>query len=1275
MQTALRGALAVPAAALMLGAAEAGSTVALNFQSWYYESGAIPQTVGFGSGYQTTGFPVTAKAFGVEVADWTNTDPIAIKDPAVVNGIPFAGMSVDLNATNLWAGPYTGPGTTYADFGEAWPAGSVVQSHMTPGNYEATWSYIDNTGWEFKVSGLNAKFPNGYMVGLIGGGKTTATSSVEISDPDFNSLGTVAFTLLPDKMGVGASPVLTNDSIVFTNPNRPDPANCAVAGLIVTDKPVVTSCFPKTSLAATGASFTLTGTALGIGNLSYQWKRNGTDIPGAAAKNISYTVSSATAADIGTYTLVVSSSLYPANPATSEPVTVSVAAPVAVTWDGDTATSGAQNGSGSWDTTTANWWNGTADIVWNPINVASFGSGGNGSYTVSLAENISVQSGIIFNSGSYTIAPAASQTLTLTAPQSITTNVDAAITANLNGTAGFTKAGPAKLTLGGGNNPITGPVVVGAGTLAISRGGGGSSLTISPGATATTTVPDAIGYATNCSVLNVNGGTYNLGVTGNGLWSMDTTLNNASMTAVTGANWSYGGAGSKITNSGNSTISGGTFVLREGMPEDTLSIANTGSLIINSPISGNSRKVRLTGGGTTTFAGAGTNIYNVFVNGGTFSVTGRLTGTGLFMYDDTSLSVASSGSTPAISVSGFYILSDLPEPVGTNKVDFLSLSSTTVAPITTGDLMLEYPVTINVRSVTPVVGRYPLMATTTGSFSIASLTLGTLPSGITATLVDDLVNTGKIYLDVTAVAVPEIQWTGAVNGVWDINTTNNWSPAKYTDGSIVTFGDILGNTSVTLDATVVPGVVTFDNPTKNYSLSGTGAITGGTGLTKTGAGNLSINTNNTYTGPVILSGGTVTVGTGGTTGLLGGAGAITLEAATLVLDRSDAQTLGRQLIGSGGTLVKNGSGSLTMSAGTNNSDIIVNNGTLVATGGAFATAFAPGKLITINSGATLSTPNVHSLGSSVGGGGDVPVIAINGGNWLLGAEQYIRSLTMTAGSTTGTPAKDGIRTLSGSVYTINAAATSSTIASPLNLYNDLSLVVSDGAAADDLVISGVISNTKSITKSGPGRVLFSGPNTYTGTTTVTGGTLAVTGTSIPDTNKLVIDGGKVDVTGAETVDTLFYGAAQQVAGTYGSTASTATFKDNSRFSGTGVLTVVTGSSSGGFSAWATANAPSQTLAQDHDGDGVPNGIEYFMGLSGSASTASPGIQAGKISWPKGAGYTGVYGTDFTVQTSTNLSVWTDVPVSDPNLSNAAPLQYTLPAGSEKTFTRLKVTGP
>ena len=50
-----------------------------------------------------------------------------------------------------------------------------------------------------------------------------------------------------------------------------------------------------------------------------------------------------------------------------------------------------------------------------------------------------------------------------------------------------------------------------------------------------------------------------------------------------------------------------------------------------------------------------------------------------------------------------------------------------------------------------------------------------------------------------------------------------------------------------------------------------------------------------------------------------------------------------------------------------------------------------------------------------------------------------------------------------------------------------------------------------------------------------------------------------------------------------------------------------------------------------------------------------------------------YGSQFVVETSTDLVNWIDVLVSDPNLSNnAGSVSYTL-SGTGKQFTRLKVT--
>jgi hypothetical protein len=329
-------ALAVPAAALMLGAAQAGTTVGLNFQAWYYDSGTTPQTVGYGAGYQTTGFPVTAKAFGVEVADWTNSDPLDC-NAAFTASVPFGGtLNATVNAANMWQSGFTAPGvwgTPLGDWYAAWPAGTYVQSVMQPGDYEVTWGMIDNTGWSIDLTGLAAKFPSGYVVELIGADKTTATSSVGITNTaDSTALGSVTFTVLPDAMGLGASAVLTNDAITLGNPSRPDNRNCALAGLIITDKPVVSQ-KPVGGSYNSGSSISLSASAVGIPPLSYQWQHAGTNLPGATTT--SYVKAGAAPEDAGNYELVATN-LYGAG--TSVVATVTVVMVPTITTDISSAT-------------------------------------------------------------------------------------------------------------------------------------------------------------------------------------------------------------------------------------------------------------------------------------------------------------------------------------------------------------------------------------------------------------------------------------------------------------------------------------------------------------------------------------------------------------------------------------------------------------------------------------------------------------------------------------------------------------------------------------------------------------------------------------------------------------------------------------------------------------------------------------------------------------------------------------------------------------------------
>jgi hypothetical protein len=101
-----------------------------------------------------------------------------------------------------------------------------------------------------------------------------------------------------------------------------------------------------------------------------------------------------------------------------------------------------------------------------------------------------------------------------------------------------------------------------------------------------------------------------------------------------------------------------------------------------------------------------------------------------------------------------------------------------------------------------------------------------------------------------------------------------------------------------------------------------------------------------------------------------------------------------------------------------------------------------------------------------------------------------------------------------------------------------------------------------------------------------------------------------------------------------------------------------------YASWATQHAGGGTPGEDYNHDGVQNGVAYFIGENGLATT--PGVVNGKVTWP----HVGAV-TSFEVQVSDNLHDWsaatTGVDTSDP-----AKVVYTLPTGAAKKFCRLMV---
>lgn len=131
------------------------------------------------------------------------------------------------------------------------------------------------------------------------------------------------------------------------------------------------------------------------------------------------------------------------------------------------------------------------------------------------------------------------------------------------------------------------------------------------------------------------------------------------------------------------------------------------------------------------------------------------------------------------------------------------------------------------------------------------------------------------------------------------------------------------------------------------------------------------------------------------------------------------------------------------------------------------------------------------------------------------------------------------------------------------------------------------------------------------------------------------------------------------------------------------LNVQVGSSSITFTDWQTANSTTGDSDDDHDADGVMNGIEYF--LSGNTDTAGftalPGLSNNSgvlsITWTKAAGYAGTYGTHYWVETSESLTgAWTPETLGVTVTLTGNDVKYTFPSPlGAKKFAHLVVTGP
>ncbi|MBK1827627.1 hypothetical protein JIN81_11400 [Haloferula rosea] len=279
-------------------------------------------------------------------------------------------------------------------------------------------------------------------------------------------------------------------------------------------------------------------------------------------------------------------------------------------------------------------------------------------------------------------------------------------------------------------------------------------------------------------------------------------------------------------------------------------------------------------------------------------------------------------------------------------------------------------------------------------------------------------------------------------------------------------------------------------------------------------------------------------------------------------------------------IFKNGAGTLTLGGDQDNGryGLTVDGGDVILAKTA-GEAVARFPLIINNAASTVTLTNTgEQIGNQTDGNG---LHQINEGTLdFNGFDESLGALSTSSGTEPG-----------GLVTNSNVGTTST-----------LTLL----GAGSDATWPGTLSGDLNLVKGGAFIQTFTGTVNYTGDTTVNDGTLEFgAGTDLDDSSTVNINGAtaflKLDDAANDTVDSLFFDGVQQAAGTWGSTSSAATNQDDTRFSGTGVLTVTTGPSATDYDTWlggfTFAPGDDTTGTGDPDGDGLTNDEEYAFGLN------------------------------------------------------------------------------
>ena len=697
-----------------------------------------------------------------------------------------------------------------------------------------------------------------------------------------------------------------------------------------------------------------------------------------------------------------------------------------------------------------------------------------------------------------------------------------------------------------GANTYTGATNVNGGTLRLSatnRIADTSAVTVASGATFDlNNFADTVGSLAGAGNVTLGSATLTAGGNGSsttysGVMSGTGGLTKAGAGAMTlsGAN-TYTGAttinAGTLRASGGSAIADTSAVTLANVAGATLDLANDetiGNLSTGGATGGNitlnANTLTVNEAGTTTYSGAISGTGGLIKQGaGALTLSGANTYSGQTRVNAGTLAAGANNvfgdSTNLVVNGGTLSLTTRSDTVAGVQLLSGSITGTSGVLTSTSDYDLQSGT---------------VTATLAGAVALNKSTGGTvLLSGANTYTGATNINAGTLRL-------------GAAGRIADTSATTVAGGATFDLNNFAeTVGSIAGAGTITLGS----GTLTAggDGTSTTYS----GAIGGTGGLTKAGAGVMTLSGANTYTGATTINAGTLRASGGNAIadasqvtlanaagasldltndeaiGNLSGGGAtggnVTLNGNTLTVNEAGTTTFAGVASGSGG-LIKQGVGSLTLSglnsytgvtavnAGTlalgannvlaNGTQVVVNGGTLALTTRSDTVAGVQllSGSITGTTGVLTSTTDFDLQSGTVTGilGGSVALNKSTGGTVLLsGANTYtgatnVNAGTLRLGAASRIADTSAVTVASGAIFDLNNfSETVGSVAGGGNITLGSATLTTGGNGAST-TYSGAMSGTGGLTKAGAGVLTLTGANTYTGVTTINAGTLRASG--------------------------------------------------------------------------------------------------------------------------------------------------------------------------------------